>query len=104
MYKKKRGDHMTKFRNPNFFETIVLIVGLVMIIFGYTFIYQQILITGLTWNAIQAIFLWLMLLGLLIVMSVNENVKEELKEVVELQLEETRLLRKTINQQKKNGK
>ena len=95
---------MTKFRNPNFFETIVLIVGLVMIIFGYTFIYQQILITGLTWNAIQAIFLWLMLLGLLIVMSVNENVKEELKEVVELQLEETRLLRKTINQQKKNGK
>lgn len=88
-------------RNPNIFETIVLIMGLILVLLGYTFIYRQIQVTGLTWGAINAIFLWLILLALLIVMSVNENVKEELKELIQVEVEETKLLRKSFQKNKK---
>jgi len=87
---------MAKIRNPNFFETIVLIMGLILILLGYTFIYRQIAITGMTWDAVQAIFLWMILLALLIIMSVNENVKEELRELIEIHITETKMLRQTL--------
>lgn len=92
----KRGDFMAKVRNPNIFETIVLLIGVILILVGYAFIYKQIAVTGMTWDAIQAIFLWMILLALLIIMSVNENVKEELKQLIELEIEETKLLRKVV--------
>ena len=93
-----------KVRNPNLFETIVLIMGLILILVGYTFIYRQIQVTGLTWDAVQAIFLWLLLLAMLIVMSVNENVKEELRELIEIEIEETKLLRQAVKGKKPKAK
>lgn len=83
-------------RRPNTFEKILLVVGVAVLMVGYGLIHRQILIDGFTVNVIMAIFLWLMLVVLMIIAAVNENIKEEIKQVVELQLQEIRLMREEI--------
>jgi len=83
-------------RKPNVFEKILLVVGVAILMVGYGLLHWQISRIGFTIEIITAIFLWLILVAIIIITAANENIKEELKQVVELQLQEIRLLREEI--------
>ena len=84
-------------RTPNAFEKILLIIGILIVMLGYAFIYRVFQFdTFLSWSAVQTIFLWLILICVIILVAVSENMKEELKLVIENQTEEMRLLREEI--------
>ena len=87
---------MRKFhRSPNLFEKFLLIIGVFVIIIGYGFIANaQRLDAANYWLFLQTIFLWLMLTVLIILLAVNENMKEELKLIAEEQLEQIKILAK----------
>lgn len=90
---------MHRTRVPNVFERVLLIVGVVVILVGYGLIQKLLNIDGgLSWNFLIAVFLWLILIAVVILAAVNENVKEELKIVIENQLEEIKLLRKEVRE------
>ena len=92
---------MIKFRNPNLFEKILLVFGVFIIITTYTIIHKLIAAKGFfSFEALQTIFLWLILLVMVIMTSVNENTKEELKIVIQNQLDEIKLLRKELRKKK----
>lgn len=78
------------------FERILLIIGLLVIVLGYALLSKAVRIEGFSTQTLIAIFLWLLLLGLIILTSVAENMKEELRTIVENQLEEVRLLRQDL--------
>ena len=82
-------------RKPNVFEKILLLVGVLIVIIGYSFVHRMYLLTGqvLTWDLLQVMFLWLLLSVMLIMLAVTENVKEELRVLIEQHLEEIKLLR-----------
>lgn len=90
-------------RNPNIFEKILLLVGVLIVIIGYSFVHRIFILTGqvLTWDLLQAMFLWLVLAVLLILLAVTENVKEELRVLIEQHLEEIKLLREDVSNSKK---
>ncbi|MCK4521077.1 MAG: hypothetical protein KAU20_00760 [Nanoarchaeota archaeon] len=92
---------MFKERKINAFEKLLLATGILVIITGYIFIHSLIIKTGISWMALQAMFLWLILLVLVILTAVNENTKEELKMVINNQLEEIKLLRVDFKERKK---
>ena len=90
---------MTKMnRMPNFFEKIVLIVGVSMLIFGYLVINRQIEANGFGFQAVQTVFLWLIVIVMLIILAANENMKEELIFMSKQQLEQTKLLHQSVKQ------
>ncbi len=89
----ERGEFVYDKRKPNFFEKILLLIGVILIIAGYGLMHGRIIADGMiTWNAIQAIFIWLVLVVLVILLAVNENMKEELKIIAGQQLNEIKLL------------
>jgi len=80
-------------RTPNVFEKVLLVIGVLIILLGYAFIYRVLQTeTFLSWQAVQTIFLWLILIGVIILVAVSENTKEELRTVIENQSQELRLL------------
>ncbi len=84
----------------NFFEKMLLIVGVMVTILGFFFINR--IYTGdghLSWALLQAAFLWLVLLFLIILTDSNESVKEELKEIIHQHMNETKLLKEISKQQ-----
>lgn len=83
-------------RKPNAFEKILLVVGVAVLMIGYGLIHWQISLIGFTIDVITAIFLWFVLVTMIIIAAANENIKEELKQIVELQLQEIRLLREEV--------
>ena len=84
-------------RTPNIFERILLIIGVVVIFIGYAFIYRVFQMDSyLSWAAVQTLFMWLILICVIILVAVSENMKEELKLVIENQSTELRLLREEI--------
>ena len=88
---------MPTIRTPNFFERMLLIIGVLVIIVGYGVIYRVSQITGtFGWETVAAIFLWLILIAVVILLAVSENMKEELKQVLENQVEEIKLLREEL--------
>ncbi|MFH1064239.1 MAG: hypothetical protein V1729_04120 [Candidatus Woesearchaeota archaeon] len=87
-------------RRLNFFEKMLLLVGLAVTMIGFYYINK--LYTGeghLTWAVLQAAFLWLLLLFMIILTDSNESIKEELKEMIGQHVEETRLLKKISQEQ-----
>lgn len=89
-------------RRPNIFETILLLIGVVLIVLGYFVIYKVFITEGfLSWDLLQTLFLWILMILLIILAAVNENMKEELKIVIQNQAEEMRLLREDLNKKKK---
>ena len=80
-------------RKINLFEKVLLIIGILVIIIGYLFVYGFVAKEGLSWEALQTTFIWLLLIVMIIVAAVNENMKEELKIVINNQAKEMRLLR-----------
>ncbi len=76
------------------FEVVLLIVGISVVIVGGYSIHKQYLFDGyLSWNLLQVIFLWLILLVLLILAAILENVKEELLIITREHITETKLIR-----------
>ena len=88
-------------RMPNIFEKLIFIIGILIIIMGYVFIHSLIVLEGsLTWDALQTIFLWLLIIGVIILASVNENMKEELKSIILNQHQELKILRQDLKYKK----
>ncbi|MBI3033922.1 hypothetical protein HYY72_02085 [Candidatus Woesearchaeota archaeon] len=86
-------------KKVTFFEKAVLIIGLFTIAIGFYFIQRIYVIDQqLSWLMLIAIFSWLSLLLLIIISSLNANVKEELSEVIRESADETRLLKEITHQ------
>lgn len=85
-------------RNPNVFEKVLLVIGIAIVMIGYTFIHRMYTVTGsvITWDLIICMLLWLMSLVLIINLAVSENVKEELKIVAESQLQELKYIKEEL--------
>ncbi|MBN1645434.1 hypothetical protein JW868_00165, partial [Candidatus Woesearchaeota archaeon] len=81
-------------RRSNFFEIVLLIVGVGIMAVGIHFINQMYQADGhMTWDAIQAVFLWLLLFVMVILLATEEDVKEELGSIMKSHIEETKLLK-----------
>ena len=88
-------------RKPNVFEIILLVVGITLIVIGYIAIHRLVAIENvISWNFLQATFLWLLMILMVILAAVNENMKEELKLVIENQIEEIKLLRNDLKKKR----
>lgn len=89
-----------KFKRTTFFEKLLLIVGLAISILGFYLInnmYMQ--ESKLTWPLLQAAFLYLLLIFMVILTDSNESIKEELKVVIREQADEVKYLRNIMNEQ-----
>lgn len=88
------------FSRINNFEKILFIVGIAATVVGFYFINKVYRLDPyLNWALVQAIFLWLLLLFIIILTDSNESIKEELKIVIKEQTEETKLLKKIVTDQ-----
>ncbi|MFH1591725.1 MAG: hypothetical protein ABIC95_07430 [archaeon] len=89
-------------RKINFFEKVLLIVGLGVTIVGFFLIRAAYMSEkGLTWLMLLTIFSWLTVLILFVVSSLNADVKEELVRILNEHVEETRLLKEIAHEQLK---
>jgi len=81
-------------RKINFFEIVLLVVGLAVGIVGFMLIntvYKQ--TEMISWGLLSTVFLWLLLIVMLILAATTEDVKEELAIVMRENIAETKLLR-----------
>jgi len=88
------------FRKINFFEVVLLFVGIGVGIVGFMMIkslYQADPV--LSWDLYQTVFIWLLLIVVLILAATTEDVKEELAILIKEQVEETKLLKELNNSQ-----
>jgi hypothetical protein len=84
----------------NFFEKMLLLVGISVTIIGFYYINKMYTGEGhLSWALLQAAFLWLLLLFMIILTDSNESIKEELREVINKHVEETKILKKISTEQ-----
>ena len=92
----------TKTRPHNFFEKVLLVVGLGVTLVGF-FLIQAAYKSdqGLTWLMLLTIFSWLTLLILFVVSSLNADVKEELVRILSEHVEETKMLKEIAHEQLK---
>lgn len=82
---------MFHLRKANFFEKLLLIVGLAVGVIGFYLIDKIYRAEGyLNWFMIVAIFSWLTLIFLIIISDTNEDLKEEF---VSIQKQENQYLR-----------
>jgi len=89
-------------RKLNIFETILLVIGMALIVLGYIAIHRMIIYDrAFSWDLLQTTFLWLLMILMVILAAVNENMKEELKVVIENQVEEIKLLRSDLKRKRK---
>ena len=89
-----------KFRKTTFFEKLLLIVGLAISVLGFYLINNMYLKESIvSWPLIQAAFLYLLLIFIVILTDSNESIKEELKVVIKEQADEVRYLRDITNEQ-----
>ena len=92
---------MDKIRKTNFFEKMLLIVGMLVLVLGYILINKIYLIEGsrLSWGFLQTIFLWLLMVIFIIMLSIGEDIKEG---ILLQQLEEIKSLKEAVlNRRKK---
>lgn len=85
----------------NLFEMVLLVVGVSAAYLGFKFINVMYLSEGgLSWNMVIAIFLWLIMLLLFILMSLNVNIgKNQLVEIQRI----SNLIRQEVYQGAKKG-
>jgi uncharacterized membrane protein YcjF (UPF0283 family) len=86
-----------KIRSSTFFEKLLLLVGIVVGFIGFKLLnaaYAQ--SPGLSWQALIALFLWLVLIFLIILTDSSEGIKEELAIIIKEHVEETKLLREEV--------
>jgi type VI protein secretion system component VasK len=81
-------------RRINFFEVVLLIVGISVGLIGFFMInnlYQ--LEQELSWGLFSAIFLWLILIIMIVLAAAMEDVKEELEIVIREHMKETKTIK-----------
>jgi uncharacterized membrane protein len=84
----------------NFFEKLLLIIGVAVTVVGFYYINKMYTGEGrISWSLLQAAFLWLVLLFMIILTDSNESIKEELKEVITQHVEETKILKEISREQ-----
>ena len=89
-------------RSLTMFEKGLLIVGVLVILTGFFLINRLFQIDqALTWNLLIASFLWLLMVLLLILVSTNQAIKEELIVIIKETNEEIKLLRQDLNKRKR---
>jgi len=87
-------------RNPNLFEKILLVIGILVLIVGFAFLQKIALAVGFGFELLSLIFLWLTLVVLIILLSAIENMKEELKLANDIEIAELRLMREEFKRKK----
>lgn len=90
-------------RKTSSFEKMLLIVGLLVLVIGYTMISKTYAAEGpgLSWGFLQTIFLWLLIVIFIILLAIGEDIKEGI--LIE-QLEEIKSLTDQLKRIKKSGK
>jgi len=85
-------------RTFNFFEKIILVIGIIIVVLGYFMIQKAFVASGnvTTWDSVSTVFLWIMVILLLIILAANENVKEELKGIAINQMRELKLIKQEL--------
>jgi hypothetical protein len=90
-------------RKFGFFEKILLVVGVFIVFLGYFMIQKMVAVSGglLTWDGVNAVFLWVLVILVLILIAANENVKEELKAAHQETVKELKLMKHSLRVKKK---
>ena len=87
------------FRRVNNFEKFLLFIGMVITVVGFYFINRVYEMEGYaSWALLQSSFLYLLLILMVILTDSNESIKEELKDVIEQHIEETKILKEISNE------
>lgn len=88
-------------RPPNFFEKILLFMGIIAIGVGYYFVHLVMLGYGMaSFETANALLLWFLCITLIILTAVSENSKEELKIIIKQQHDEMKLLRADLKRKR----
>lgn len=93
---------MAQVRKTSSFEKMLLIVGLLVLVIGYTLINKTYAAEGstLSWGLLQTIFLWMLMVIFIILLAIGEDIKEGI--LIE-QLEEIKSLKNSLLKGKKKG-
>jgi ATP/ADP translocase len=90
-----------KSRKPNFFEYMLLLIGVVAIVMGYFFVQNLIARYGFfSFEATSVMILLFILVVLIILTAVSENSKEELKIIIKQQADELKFLREDMRRKR----
>lgn len=87
-------------RKTSSFEKMLLIVGLLVLVLGYVMIGKTYASEGpgLTWEFLQTIFLWLLIVVFIILLAIGEDIKEGI--FIE-QLDELKAIREYLKKGRK---
>ena len=87
-------------RKKSWFEKMLLIVGLLVLVIGYMLIGKVYVIEGsqLSWGFLQTIFLWLLMVIFIIMLAIGEDIKEG---ILIQQLDEIKALKEEFNKSRK---
>ncbi|MBN2421802.1 hypothetical protein JXB41_01130 [Candidatus Woesearchaeota archaeon] len=87
-------------RKINLFEKIILVTGMLVVTFGfYLLIQADIISKDVIWLRLIALFNWLILIIIMIVAATNVDMKEELSLISKEHVAEIRLLKEIVNDQ-----
>lgn len=91
-----------KVRKTSYFEKMLLLVGLFVLVIGYLLINKVYSAEGskLTWGFLQSTFLWLLMVIFIILLAIGEDIKEGI--LIE-QLEEIKSIKNFIMKGKKKS-
>ena len=91
---------MATIRKTSSFEKMLLIVGLLVLVIGYMMISRVYVIEGsqLSWDFLQTIFLWLLMVIFIIMLAIGEDIKEG---ILIQQLDEIKALKEEFNKGRK---
>ncbi|MBI2545640.1 hypothetical protein HYV81_00485 [Candidatus Woesearchaeota archaeon] len=90
---------MPVFRKPNAFERVLLVVGILVMLLGYYVINKVYAANNyeLSWDFLQAVFLWLIIVIFIIIIAISEDIKQTMMENHTKQLE---LLREELRRRR----
>ena len=85
-------------RNFNFFEKIILVIGIIIVVLGYFMIQKAFVASGsvTSWDSVSTVFIWILVILLIILLAANENMKEELKGISLNQTRELKLIKQEL--------
>ena len=84
-----------KKRITSFFQELLLLVGILVLVMGYFFINKVFAAEGskITWGFLQTVFLWLLMVIFIIMLAIGEDIKEG---ILLQQIEEIKKLRDAL--------
>ena len=87
-------------RKTSSFEKMLLVVGLLVLVIGYTMISKTYAVQGpgLSWGFLQTVFLWMLIVIFIILLAIGEDIKEG---ILIQQLEEIKSLTSLLKKGRK---